>query len=102
MHKRKILNFRGITLTGWTRYDHFMALCDLLPQAIPSLIYNLQTMQYGRISTERKFEISNRLGCLMDIPWRPDDINNVTMKCSFPGHEVNLFRLRFFGLLIIN
>ncbi len=51
------------------RYDHFLALCDLLPEAIPSLIFNLQTIQLGRISPEKKFEISQKLGCIGEIPW---------------------------------
>lgn len=83
-----IVNFRGITLTGWTRYDHFLALCDLLPEAIPSLIFNLQAMQLGRITVEKKFEIGKRLGCTNDIPWSPDEIYFVQMQCQFPGHEI--------------
>jgi hexosaminidase len=35
---QSILQFEGIALTGWSRYDHFLALCDLLPQAIPQLV----------------------------------------------------------------
>jgi len=41
------LNFRGIALTGWSRYDHFSVLCELLPAALPSLILNLAILTRG-------------------------------------------------------
>lgn len=41
------LSFRGLVLTGWSRYDHFAVLCELLPVAIPSLVLNLVILQQG-------------------------------------------------------
>lgn len=73
-HIMGVVQFRGIALTGWSRYDHFLALCDLLPQAIPSLIYNLETMRLGRLDEEKKRNISEQLGCNSYIPW---DLNEV-------------------------
>jgi len=86
-HQNNIVTFRGICITGWSRYDHFLALCDLLPQAIPSLIYNLQALQFGRITAESKYTIGKRLGCNTDVPWTTDYYYSM-IECSFPGHEV--------------
>lgn len=41
------LSFRGLVLTGWSRYDHFAVLCELLPVAVPSLILNLVIITRG-------------------------------------------------------
>lgn len=38
-------NFDGIMLTGWSRYDHFLSLCELLPYSIPSLAFSLTAWQ---------------------------------------------------------
>ncbi|CAF1181394.1 unnamed protein product [Adineta ricciae] len=37
-------SFSGIILTGWSRFDHFMPLCDILPTAYPSLLYSLHAL----------------------------------------------------------
>jgi hypothetical protein len=34
-------NFDGIIITGWSRYDHFLSLCELLPYSIPSMAFSL-------------------------------------------------------------
>ncbi|CAF3961413.1 unnamed protein product, partial [Rotaria sp. Silwood1] len=36
--------FSAIILTGWSRFDHFMPLCDILPTAYPSLLYSLHIL----------------------------------------------------------
>ena len=85
--KRNILKFKGIALTGWSRYDHFITLCDLLPQAIPSLIFNLKAMKIGKLTEKIKNEITVQLGCNGPITWNSENIN-MNINCDFPGHEV--------------
>lgn len=41
--------FSAIILTGWSRFDHFMPLCDLLPTAYQSLVSSLHTINTGQI-----------------------------------------------------
>jgi hexosaminidase len=41
-------SFSAIILTGWSRFDHFMPLCDLLPTAYQSLISSLYIINTGK------------------------------------------------------
>ncbi|UJR33027.1 hypothetical protein I4U23_020486 [Adineta vaga] len=45
----KKTSFSAIILTGWSRFDHFMPLCDLLPTAYQSLISSLYAINTGKI-----------------------------------------------------
>lgn len=33
------INFKGVVITGWQRYDHFAVLCELFPVSLPSLTH---------------------------------------------------------------
>ena len=87
--QNNIVNFKGVAITGWARYDHFLVLCELLPQAVPSLVFNMHTMQVGKLSEEKKTNITKILGCNGDVPWDGTyPAYSRPIVCSFPGHEI--------------
>lgn len=69
------------------RYDHFLQLCDLLPQAIPSLVFTLKAAQVDEIDDGIRSQVTSQLGCRY-IPWNLDEVNEGRVMCNFPGHEI--------------
>ncbi|CAF2966100.1 unnamed protein product [Rotaria sp. Silwood2] len=47
--------FSAIILTGWSRFDHFMPLCDILPTAYPSLLYSLHILNTDQFLADNPF-----------------------------------------------
>ena len=97
----KVVEFEGVALTGWSRYDHFLGLCDILPQAIPSLVFNLQAIQYGPLTGEMKRNITLQLGCNEEVPWYGEfpSYMSSSLACKFPGHEIYEAMLPYGALL---
>ena len=89
------VNFTGIAVTGWSRYDHMLSLCELLPSSIPSLAYALQTIVHGYIDNEHNESISRTLlGCNQMPLWEHARYATY-VQCTFPGTVV--VRLRSHG-----
>ena len=65
----------GIALTGWSRFDHYGPLCELLPAGIPSLALSLAVLQQGRYDTNLHEIISHKLGFNETFKIRIDRFN---------------------------
>jgi hexosaminidase len=87
---RHKVNFTGIAVTGWSRYDHMLSLCELLPSSIPSLAYALQTIILGRIDYNQNVTISRLLLGCNRMPLWEKSMYFTFISCSFPGKNYYL------------
>lgn len=79
------LNFTGVAITGWSRYDHMLSLCEFLPSSIPSLAYNLQTIVHGRLNQQLNETIAEKLLGCMRMPFWERPLHTTFVSCKFPG-----------------
>lgn len=98
--ENQVYDFKGIILTGWSRYSHMDPLCELLPAAIPSLVINLiliQKLRKGVVINEAETldsddffskyiqaEFNMRFKCRNMI--YVDDFNGAV--CTFENNEI--------------
>ncbi|XP_046722925.1 beta-N-acetylhexosaminidase isoform X1 [Silurus meridionalis] len=81
--KHSIIQFGGIVLTGWQRYEHQTVLCELFPVAIPSLAICLAALKYGSINHTAEIQLQRLLGCNVTLK------NNMCLNTgTFAGSEI--------------
>lgn len=95
------LNFRGVFLTGWQRYDHFSVLSELLPSSLPSLAINLMVLQssdYNIFPIEVPRNIMETLNCDGIITLSLPEPQYGWTKCTWFGASVYSASLRLHSL----
>ncbi|XP_063239618.1 hexosaminidase D-like [Bacillus rossius redtenbacheri] len=94
-----VRHFRGIVLTGWSRYDHFAVLCELLPAAVPSLALNLLALSADEADTRHQHQrVFSRWTRLLSCFSSATKVSYASLSedpyqwrlsgCSFPGSDV--------------
>ncbi|CAF1994507.1 unnamed protein product [Rotaria magnacalcarata] len=91
-------NFNGVMLTGWSRYDHFLSLCELLPYSIPTMAFSLAAWKEPFKSLPRaslhsnsqlKEYIRKELQCSSNIHLNiQEHASKLIPKCKFPGAAI--------------
>ncbi|XP_046667471.1 hexosaminidase D-like [Homalodisca vitripennis] len=92
----------GYVLTGWSRYDHFAILCELLPPSIPSLLLNLilvSTQESDNIVLDmwkRTLKCGPRSKLTVDL--MSSNHRPLALDCSFPGLKAFLVTSKYMSL----
>ncbi|XP_022671891.1 hexosaminidase D-like isoform X2 [Varroa jacobsoni] len=83
------INLKGIAITGWQRFDHFGALCELFPVGIPALALCLGYLRVGRVDDEMLSDIRAVLKCNRPLPvFEETGYSGIPLICDFPGSQV--------------
>jgi len=61
----------GVIMTGWARYDHYAAHCELLPASLPSLCCCLAVLTTAAWTEETHREVSTKLGLSRPLVLEP-------------------------------
>lgn len=88
IHPSAARKVSGIFVTGWSRFNHFNALCELLPVSIPSLIVDLAYLNYGLQGSAAWSAMKTELRCEQEKYLRGVLSEWAIHGCTFPGSEV--------------
>ncbi|CAG0924188.1 unnamed protein product [Notodromas monacha] len=98
---------RGQIFTGWSRYDHFANLCELLPNSLPSALLTLLVTSRGSAYEEVTSALHEILGCpgLVALPANIRALESDprlwdSRKCVFVGADVVQVMWDYQGLML--
>ncbi|CAJ0585971.1 unnamed protein product, partial [Mesorhabditis spiculigera] len=97
-HSEQFSTFRGMILTGWSRYDHFAVLCETMPTSMMSLAVNLQIITNYVVTERAAMHIMKTLKCPQGTTL--DDVTKNQDKCHYPGYRVRE-EIRAFERLVV-
>ncbi|EDV25366.1 uncharacterized protein TRIADDRAFT_23741 [Trichoplax adhaerens] len=81
------IKFEGIAVTGWSRFDHYQPLCELLPAGIPSLALCIGILNFGNLNNQLVRKVSNAFRCQKNISLSFSFQDYIQEKCHFPGSK---------------
>lgn len=88
LHPKASKKMEGIFVTGWSRFNHFNALCELLPVSIPSLIVDLFYLNYQLTGSNGWKAMKQSLGCHEQKHLKGIQSEWTIQGCRFQGADV--------------